>query len=112
MLDEQTGAGSPGATVNVTAESRPLIVSLGAAQAIRSIVPSSKASTSQCPVPPRPHCRTGSLSMANRCPASSRNSFGISQRAIRSGSVSARHTLSAEHGRHSSTRSTCRTAIC
>ena len=94
VLDEQAGAGSSGATVNVTVESRLLMVSPAAVQAIRSIFPSSKASTSQCPVPPKPHRRIGSLSMANRCPACSLKSFGISQRAIRSGSVSARHTLS------------------
>jgi hypothetical protein len=48
--------------------------------------------------------------MANRCPASSLKSFGISQRAIRAGSVSACHTPSFGQGKTSSTRSTCRLA--
>jgi hypothetical protein len=111
MLDEQDGASFPGARVNVTAESRARMLS-AAAHAIRSIFPSSKPSTSQYPMPPSPHRLTGSLLMANRCPARSLKSFGISQRAIRSGLVSARHTRSAGQGMNSSTRSTRRLSAC
>lgn len=80
VLDEQAGAGSLGR--HGERDGR-----VQAAHALMSRRPGDPQHRSlvegehpAVPVPPKPHCRIGPLSMANRCPASSLKSFGISQR--------------------------------
>ncbi len=59
----------------------------------------SRAKTSQCTIPSKPWAGTGSVRKVKRCPTSARKSFGISQEAGRSGTVSERHTFAGGCGR-------------
>lgn len=82
-----------GSRVNVSVESSVLGSPGAARQARRSRFSGSTWRTSECPVPPKPAAGIGIPWKVNLWPTSSLKSLGISQRAMRSGSVRARHTF-------------------
>lgn len=86
-----------------------VVSSVAPRQAQRSSRSASMASTSQWTMPSKPG--RGSVRKVNRCPTTGAKSLGMSHRASRSGSVSARHTRAGECGRYWATSMAVRSAI-